>query len=65
MKADELTKTEVEEMSDVEVVYWFKQFAEQEQAAQMRKHMLTQIEIRDAEDGPHILPLHVDSTVVG
>ncbi len=63
MRADELTKTEVECMSDCEVVYWFKQFAEQEQAAQMRKHMLDQIEIRDARK-PTILPLHVDSTVV-
>ena len=62
MNANEVTKTEVECMSYCEVVYWFKQFAEQEQVAQMRKHMLDQIEIRDVRE-PRILSLHVDSTV--
>lgn len=51
MRAEDLTKTEVELMSDVEVMYWCKIFAEQEQAAQMRKIMLDQIEIRDANGG--------------
>jgi len=57
----ELTKTDVELMSDCEIVYWFKIFAEQKQAAQMRKHMLDQIEIRDA-NGPRVL--QIDSKVV-
>ena len=61
MKAEDLTKTEVEQMSDVEVVYWFKIFAEQEQAEQMRQHMLNQIEIREASD-PRIL--QIDSKVI-
>jgi hypothetical protein len=71
MNADELTKEQVNEMSDAEVVFWCTQFAEQERAVQMRQHMLDQIEIRDAEDGPRVLqitdsgpPIHVDSTVV-
>jgi len=61
MNADELTKEQVEEMSDEEVVFWFKHFAEQEQAAQMRKHMLDQVEIRDSS-GPRTI--QIDSTVI-
>lgn len=63
MNADELTKEQVNKWSDVEVVYWFKKFAADEQAIQMRQHMLSQIEIRDASE-PRILPLHVDSKVI-
>ena len=61
MKADELTKEQVEAMSDAEVRFWCQQFAEQEQAANMRKHMMDQVEIREAQGGPRI---HVESTVV-
>lgn len=61
MKAEDLTKEQVEEMSDVEVVYWFKKFTEDEQAAQMRNHMLEQIEIRDANE-PRVIK--IDNTVV-
>lgn len=61
MNADELTKEQVADMTDEEVVFWFKKFAEQEQATQMRKHMMDQIEIRDAQNGPRI---HVDSEVI-
>ncbi len=64
MRADELTKTEVECMSDDEVNYWFNKFSQDEQVAQMRKRMLDQIEIREAKDGSRILPIHVDSTVI-
>jgi len=62
MNAEDLTKTEVEMMSDVEVVYWFKKFTEDEQASQMRKHMLDQIEIRDV-DKPRVIK--IDSEVIG
>ena len=61
MRADELTKEMIEDMSDSEVKFWFQKFAEDEQAAQMRKHMLDQVEIREA-DGPRVIK--IDSTVV-
>lgn len=64
MNANEVTKTEVECMSDDEVKYWFNKFSQDEQAAQMRKRMLDQIEIREAKDGSRILPIRVDSTVI-
>lgn len=57
MTPDELTKEQVSKMSDAEVMFWCKQFAEQEQAAGLRKHMLDQIEIRDA-DGPRVLQIN-------
>lgn len=60
MKAEDLTKEQVEEMSDAEVVFWIGQFNEQEQVDNMRKHMLKQVEIHEAKF-PRI---HVDSTVV-
>ena len=62
MNADELTKEQVEEMSDAEVVFWCGQFAEQEKTANMRKYMLTQIEIQDADHQAHTI--RIDSKVV-
>lgn len=64
MKAGELTKKDVNEMSDAEVVFWFKEFAETEQVLKMRQHMLNEIEIHEAQTTPRILPLHVDNEVV-
>lgn len=58
MNAEDLTKEMIEEMSDSEVKFWFQKFAEDEQAAQMRKHMMDQVEIREASR------IHVDSTVI-
>lgn len=63
MKSEDLTKEQVEEMSDDEVNFWCQQFAKQEQTANLRKHMLNQIEIRDARE-PRIIPLHVESEVI-
>ncbi len=63
MNANEITKEDVNEWTDDEVKFWFNKFSQDEQASQMRKHMLDQIEIRDA-DGPRILPLRVDNTVI-
>ena len=48
-------------MSDSEVKFWFQKFAEDEQASQMRKHMMDQVEIREA-DGPRVIK--IESTVV-
>ena len=62
MNADELTKEQVNEWSDEEVAYWFNKFSKDEQVAQMRKHMLDQVEIREAGDGPRVIK--IDSTVV-
>ena len=62
MNANEVTKEDVNEWADDEVKFWFNKFSQDEQASQMRKHMLDQIEIREVEGGPRIL--HVDSTVV-
>ena len=63
MNANEVTKQDVDEMTDDEIKFWFQKFSQDEQAAQMRKHMLDQIEIREASE-PRILPIHVDSVVV-
>lgn len=63
MKAEDLTKEQVKKMSDEEIVFWYKQFAEQDQIVEMRRGMLNHIEIREASES-RILPLHVDSTVV-
>ncbi len=65
MNANEVTKEIIDGMSDAEVKFWCQQFAEQEQMEALRKHMKDQVEVREAVDGPRILPLHVDSTVVG
>ena len=61
MKAEDLTKEMINEMSDAEIVFWYKQFAEQDQVAEMRKGMLNHVDVQDAKKGPRI---HVDSTVV-
>jgi hypothetical protein len=61
MRADELTKEMIDEMSDAEVVFWCTQFGEQERAVKMRQHMLDQVEIRDAQNEPRI---HVASKVI-
>ena len=61
MKPEDLTKEQVEEMSGEEVKFWCQQFAEQEQVAKLRQHMLNQVEIHEAS-GPRIL--HVESEVV-
>ena len=61
MNPEDLTKEQVEEMSAEEVKFWCQQFAEQEQVAKLRQHMLDQVEILDAS-GPRLL--HVDSTGV-
>jgi hypothetical protein len=63
MNANEVTKEDVNEWTDDEVAYWFNKFSKDEQAAQMRKHILDQIEVREAS-GPRILPLHVASKVI-
>lgn len=63
MRPEDLTKEQVNKMSDGEVNFWCQQFAKQEQIADLRKHMLNQIEIRDASE-PRILPLRVESEVV-
>ncbi len=63
MNANEITKEDINEWTNDEVKFWFNKFSQDEQAAQMRKHMLDQIEIREA-DGPRILSLHVDSKVI-
>lgn len=60
MKAGEITKEQVAEWTDDEVVYWFNKFSKDEQAAQMRKHMLDQIEVREASS-PCVIK--IDSTV--
>ncbi len=61
MNEDELTKEQIEKMSDSEVKYWFQKFAEDEQVAEMRKRMLNHVEIYEAKKDSRI---HVDSTVV-
>ncbi len=61
MNEDELTKKQIEAMSDSEVKYWFQKFAEDEQVTEMRKRILNHVEIYEAKKGPRI---HVDSTVV-
>lgn len=61
MNAIEVCRQDVDGWTDVEVVYWFNQFSKDEQAAQMRNHMLEQIEIRDATE-PRVIK--IDSTVV-
>lgn len=61
MRPEDLTKEQVEEMSDDEVNFWCQQFAKQEQTANLRKHMLNQIEIRDTSE-PRVI--QIDSKVV-
>ncbi len=61
MTPEDLTKEQVNEMSDAEVKFWCQHFAEQEQVAKLRQHMLNQVEIREAS-GPRLL--HVDSKVI-
>ncbi len=61
MNADEVTKQDVDEMDDDMVRYWFNKFSQDEQASQMRKHMLAEIEVREASE-PRVIK--IDSTVV-
>ncbi len=62
MNANEVTKQDVDEWTDDEIVYWFNKFSKDEQAAQMRKHMLDQIEVREASE-PRVIK--IDSMEVG
>lgn len=63
MRPEDLTKEQVEEMSDAEVKFWCQHFAEQEQMAKLRQHMLNQVEVCEASN-PRILPIHVESEVI-
>ena len=64
MKMNDVTKEQVNEWSDEEVVMWFNEFGKQDQAGKMREHILNEIEIRDAQGGSRILPIRVDSKVI-
>lgn len=61
MRPEDLTKEQIDEMSDAEVKFWCQQFAEQEQVAKLRQHMLNQVEIREAS-GSRVIK--IDSKVV-
>jgi hypothetical protein len=61
MDMNELTKEQVNEMSDDELMVWHEVFQRQNQVNNVRKGMLEFVEIREASE-PKIL--HVDSTVV-
>ena len=58
MNSEDLDKEQVKEMSEEEIVLAFEKLAKTEQAEKMRKHMLNQIEIRNANR------THVDSKVI-
>jgi len=62
MRPEDLTKEQVVEMSDAEVKFWCQHFAEQEQVAKLRKHMLTQVEICD--EGRRANTIKIDSKVI-
>jgi len=48
MNIYDLTKEQIEEMSQEEVFFWGEQFAKQEKSDAIRKLMLDQLEIREA-----------------
>ena len=62
MDMNDLTKEQVEKMSDNELISWHSVFNQQNQVIQIRKAILDFIEVRDAKQGPRIL--QIDSTVV-
>ena len=61
MNADELTKRQIEEMSDEEINLWYNTMQRQAQVNQMRKELLDIVEIREA-NSPRVIK--IDSTVV-
>jgi len=61
MDMNDLTKEQVEEMSDEELIYWHGVFNQQNQVVQIRKAMLNFVDVRDAQNGPRI---HVASEVI-
>lgn len=62
MDIKDVTKKQVEEWSDEEVMLWGGVFQQQDQAARMRKTILGIIEVRDEKRKSHCI--HVDSTVI-
>jgi hypothetical protein len=64
MNIEDLTKEQVENMSDEEVALWFGVLQRQNQSKQMRKQLLNVLDIQEAQkdEFPRI---HVDSEVVG
>ena len=64
MNPDDLTKEQIKEMSDEEVLMWHRVMEQRNQITQIRSAMLKFVDIRDAQEGPRILPLHVESEVI-
>lgn len=61
MKAGELTKEQIEEMSDEEINLWYNTMQRQAQVNQMRKELLDIVEIREASE-PRVIK--IDSKVI-
>lgn len=62
MKIEDLTKEQVEEWSDDEVMFWAEVFARQERAEQIRNKLLGMIEINKASRQAHTIK--IDSKVI-
>ncbi|KKM24402.1 hypothetical protein LCGC14_1605450 [marine sediment metagenome] len=62
MDMNDVTREDVKDMSDDELVYWHSVFQKQAQTDAIRKQMLDFIEVRDAKN-PHVIK--IDNTVVG
>ena len=61
MNMNDLTKEDVDKMSDDEIAVWYQVIQRQAQVNGMRKELRDMIEIREAKKGPRI---HVDSKVI-
>ena len=61
MDMNEVTKEQINDMSDDELMVWHEVFQRRNQIAQVRKSMLDFVEIREAKKGPRI---HVASKVI-
>lgn len=61
MIKDLLTVEMVKEMEDSQVVYWASIFAQEQQAAQMRKALLDHLEITEAVDDGKVIKFSKDN----
>ena len=62
MNANELTKEQIEEMSDEEINLWYNTMQRQAQVNQMRKELLDIVDVREAQNGPRVIK--IDSKVI-
>lgn len=62
MNIEDLTKEQIEEMSDDELLVWHQVLEHKNQVAQIRRAMLNFVDVRDAKRKSH--RIHVESEVV-